>query len=118
MWYTLQPRSRGRGARNSYGDGSFDYRHRSGKSTRMGCARHGHSDTQVCYAGRRVATYLHSTIQRQEDPYLRGAHRRAPRLLPLLRHAGSRPKHERRRRTPLSFGRQTHRSYYQRGRKS
>jgi hypothetical protein len=54
--------SRGRGARNKYGDDSFDYRYNNGKSARFGRARRGHSDTQGCYLGFRVETYLYSTI--------------------------------------------------------
>jgi hypothetical protein len=54
--------SRGRGARNNYGDDSSDSRYRGGKSARMGRARRGHMDTQGCHAWHRVETYLYSTI--------------------------------------------------------
>jgi hypothetical protein len=102
--------SRGRGARNRYGNDSFDNRYRSGKSARMGCPRRGRLGTQGCHAGRRVVTYQHSPLQGQEDPHGRGASHRASRLLPLRRHAGSRPQHQQRRRTPRSLGRQMYQS--------
>jgi hypothetical protein len=57
---------RGRGARNSCGNDSFDYRYRSGKSACLGRARRGHTGTQGRHACRRVVTYLHPTIQGQQ----------------------------------------------------
>jgi hypothetical protein len=57
---------------------------------------------QDCHACRRVTTYLYSPFQGQLGPHMRGASRRAPGVLPLLRHAGSRPQHQRRRRTTRS----------------
>jgi hypothetical protein len=56
---------------------------------------HGRLDTHGCHASRRVATYLCSPLQGQEGPYWRGASRRTPRALPLLRHTGGRPQHQR-----------------------